>query len=379
MGGLVLLQRVRRRLLRDAGRLANALRLLVQRTLSPLVVPLAGAVLLHKTRSPSPERRARPLLLILRYKYYSDNAAQPSTEELHLDNTLEASGLAAAEILTYDRDFSSWPACDWQLIARCRDTRPDAIVLSSWWWDAPRHPSSRCLRFIRDKLRIPIAAIWWDTCNEAFWKKVQPLPDWIDAHVVVDNPKLTYADTADPRFERVLQLWPPQDESLYHPGSARDIPLSFLGQVSAFRSYRREVVDHLIEERISGHFSTRERDEQVTHAEYAALMRRSKMSLNFSYSVSTHQLKSRVLEVLFSGALLLESENDQTRRLFTPMKDYVPFSSKEDLVTKIGYYLSNEHELQAIARQGRASAIEKYRSERFWRLLLGKIGLIESD
>ena len=80
---------------------------------------------------------------------------------------------------------------------------------------------------------------------------------------------------------------------------------------------------------------------------------------------------------MLSGALLLESENDQISQLFTPMKDYVPFSSKEDMLNKIRYYLSNEKEAMAIAEQGQSTAIKNYNSNRFWQLLLNKLELIE--
>lgn len=78
---------------------------------------------------------------------------------------------------------------------------------------------------------------------------------------------------------------------------------------------------------------------------------------------------------MLSGAMLLESENEQTSKLFLPMKDYVPFSSHEDLVNKIIYYLGNEKEREATAEQGRSTAINNYNANRFWRVLLNKIEL----
>ena len=108
------------------------------------------------------------------------------------------------------------------------------------------------------------------------------------------------------------------------------------------------MIDYLLGLKIPGHYSTQERGSQVTHEVYASLMGRSKISINLSYSVSCHQLKSRVLEAMLSGALLFESENEQTSKLFVPMKDYVQFSSKEDLAVKIAYYLEHENELKEI-------------------------------
>ena len=291
---------------------------------------------------------------------------------MHLDHTLAASSLASFDVLTYDADLLISPFSDLQFIAKCAALQPDAIVLSSWS-DAPRHPTIQAIRFVRSELSIPVAAIWWDTCSEAFWIGLAPRMDEMDVHVVVDNPSLQFMNLRDPYFNRILVLWPPQDETLFKPGAARDIPVSFLGQASSYRSYRKEVIDYLLGLKIPGHYSTQERGSQVTHEVYASLMGRSKISINLSYSVSCHQLKSRVLEAMLSGALLFESENEQTSKLFTPMKDYVQFSSKEDLAVKIVYYLEHENELKEIAEHGRASAMNQFNSSRFWQLMLAKL------
>ncbi len=375
----IFLEKVMRRVAGYANRLAEAIQRLPKRYLASLIVRFIGPWILRpKALVDISAHRDRPHLLILRNKFYSKNSDQISTEELHLDNTLRASKLATFEVLTYDHDLQISPLSDLQLVGKCRDIRPDAIVFSSWW-QAPRHPSIYSLKFIRERMGIPIAALWWDTCGDTFGKALQPLMEHFDVHVIMDNPNLYYIDRNDHLFGRILQLWPPQDENLFCPGITRDIPVSFLGQVSAYRSYRSEVIDYLIEQQIPGRFLTNDRDGQVSHAAYADFMKRSKISINFSYSVSCHQLKSRVLEVMFSGAMLLESENEQTNQLFIPMKDYVPFSSKEDLVDKLRYYLNHENELMAIAVQGRSTAIKNYNSNRFWQLLLNKLELIKSE
>ena len=358
-----------------ANRLDKAIRGLPKRYLARPVVKLIGPYVVKSKTLESPERREKPHILILRNKFYSKRSDQPSTEELHLDHTLMASKLATFETLTYDHDLLISPLSDLQLIAKCREVRPDAIILSSWW-TSPRHPSINSLKFVREHLGIPIAVLWWDTCSEGFWEKLLPFMGQFDTHVIMDNPSLRYFDQENPYFQRILRLWTPQEKDLFSPSVERDIPVSFLGQISSYRSYRSEIIDYLIDQQIPGHFLTNDRDQQVTHAKYAELMKRSRISLNFSYSVSCHQLKGRIFDVMLSGAMLLESENDQISKLFMPMKDYVPFSSKEDLVEKIRYYLNNGQELTAIARQGQSTAIKHYNSDRFWWLLLSKLDLI---
>lgn len=313
-----------------------------------------------------------PHILILRNKYYAKNSEQVSTEQIHLDHTLKASGLATFEVLTYDQDLHISPLSDLKFIQTCGVIRPDAIIFSSWS-DSSRQPSAHAIEFVRKQLNVHIGVIWWDTCSQQFWANVQPYRDLFDVHVVLDNPKLHNLKSDDSFAQKILQLWAPQDESLYFPRASQDIPVLFMGQVSSYRSYRSDAINYLVERGIPGKFLTNDRNQQVSHAEYAEQMGRSAIAINFSYGVNCHQLKSRVFEILFSGALLLESENEQTASMFAPMVDYVPFGSKEDLETKIRYYLNNVGERNLIARHGRESALKMYRGISFWEKFLARL------
>ena len=342
----------------------------------PVVRGLGGLVAWHYRSPPARQREAgRHKLLVLRNRYLAQDRSQPSNEVRLLDNTLKASGLADHEVLTYDSDLGISPYSDLQLIRRCSEIRPDLVVLSSWWWK-PTHPSVEALRFIRNRLDVPVATIWWDTCHNGFWPSIVPYIGDFDLHVVVDNPRGHCLDKSHPLFDRFLLLWPPQDPDLFHLGNGlRDIPVSFVGQVKSYRAYRREYVQYLCDHVPHGHFHCTDIAEQVSHARYAEIMRSSRMCVNFSYSVDAHQLKGRVLEVMLSGAMLLESENDQTSMLFTPMKDYVPFSTKEDLVSKIHYLQKHPDEMAAIAINGTRKAHALYSGNAFWNAIFRKAGL----
>jgi spore maturation protein CgeB len=79
---------------------------------------------------------------------------------------------------------------------------------------------------------------------------------------------------------------------------------------------------------------------------------------------------------MLAGGLLFESENTQISQLFCPMEDYVPFTSKEDLVTKIIYFHRNEEKRNKIAQNARAKVLAKYGPEMFWSKVLGEAGCI---
>jgi spore maturation protein CgeB len=125
-----------------------------------------------------------------------------------------------------------------------------------------------------------------------------------------------------------------------------------------------------MEQNISGYISSHTRDLQVDHSKYAEILGRSKISINFSYSVDKHQLKGRVFETMHAGAMLLESSNPQTAALFQDGVDYVSFSDKEDMINKINYYLAHDEERKMIAKSGREKLLRYYNSKLFVKKIL---------
>ena len=85
------------------------------------------------------------------------------------------------------------------------------------------------------------------------------------------------------------------------------------------------------------------------------------------------QIKGRVFEVLASNSMLLEKENEATKKLFIPGVDYVEFSTQDDFIDKVKYYLSRPEEVKKIALSGHNSYNEKYTAKMFWTAILNKI------
>ena len=141
--------------------------------------------------------------------------------------------------------------------------------------------------------------------------------------------------------------------------------MAFLGQVSSYRDDRRDFIEYLMEQNISGYIATLNKDQQVEHSKYAEILGRAKIGINFSYSVDKHQLKGRVFETMHAGAMLLETKSPQTEALFKDGVDYVSFSDKEDMVSKINYYLAHEEERKMIAKSGREKVLRLYNSKFF--------------
>ena len=336
----------------------------------PLVDGPLGELAVGRNLPSRQEGRNKPLALIVRHDHV---ALQPTLQSLDvrvLDNTIAASGVADFSTLSYDRELILSPGSDLQLIKACVERQPDLVIFSSWG-KQPNHPSSYSASFIRRRLNIPVGVIWWDTCSEQFWPKLESCISHFDFHIIPDNPNQYLMNRSHPEFSRLVHAFPVVDPSLfYDEGRKRDIPVSFVGQANSYRGPRAETISHLIEAIPDGHFRMTGKGAFMSYEEYGLIMRRSQMCVNLPDSVGCPQVKGRVLETLYSGALLLEGENDQTSKLFEPMKDYVPFSSKEDLVEKIMYYLDHPAEAEAIARSGSAKASAKYSPKGFWELAL---------
>lgn len=331
----------------------------------------------HEEQEPSNSGEYKKLhFLILRYNYYcADSDMGDSTEKFSLDNCLSATQLATYDTF-YWEDCPLFPQGDWKLLDTCRAVRPDAIILSSYNPQGYKQPSVETIRILRKDWDIPIIAIWWDTCWNGFWQSIQPVLPYVDVHVVVDNPLLNFIDKnkGEPYYKRFLPLWVPFDPLIYfNEGCTRNINVSFLGQVDGYRSYRMQYIQHLMENNVPIYCSLFSRTQQPSHSKYVEILKRSKIVLNFSYSVGSHQLKARVFETMLCGAMLMENKNPQTRCYFRPGEDYVSFDSEDDLIDKIKYFLEHEDERLEIAARGELKARQYYNHIEFWEKVINKL------
>jgi hypothetical protein len=302
-------------------------------------------------------------LLIARFRDYARGGTEPSTEAVHLERPLASAGIAYESFYWESLEgawFKGLP------LWRAAGGRPHrALVLSSYSpgrWD---QPLPGALRVIRGQLGIPVVAIWWDTCSPSFAESVGPAIDLADVHVIADNPGFD-STRFGPAADRFLVLWPPCDPAYYRMELSRDIPVSFSGQVAAYRGARTRFVEKL--RALPGAVVAvgAGRSTQPPYADYVALLNRSRIAVNFSWSVDRHQLKARVIETMLSGAMLLESRNPQTAAYFEDGRDYVSFDGPDEMLDRIRHFEDHPAERVAIAEAGRRKASERYSGQAFW-------------
>jgi glycosyltransferase involved in cell wall biosynthesis len=83
----------------------------------------------------------------------------------------------------------------------------------------------------------------------------------------------------------------------------------------------------------------------------------SKISLNILRQQNLNSINMRTFEIPGCGAFALSEDSREAREFFAADKETVYFTTPRDLRDKIEYYLKNEKEREAIAREGRRRCI----------------------
>lgn len=301
--------------------------------------------------------------------------AGPAPAEWHLAGTLRHYPGATFSEYFYGSAEDKVLDPDLDLIQKTVAERPDAILLDSYEPSNAGHPRKATIHTVRSMLRVPAVFLWYDANTRHVLKQIRHMDDVADLHLVMDSAALARDRPNDPR---VLATWFAYDPSLFRPNTRRTIDVSFLGSVGGYRSVRSAYLAHLEAQNQPLFLSTKGPNENsLLQARYYEILGNSKISINFAHGIEgSAQLKGRVFEILHSGALLLESANDEIKRYFLPMMDYVPFADPTDLLDKIRYFLAHDDERNRIAENGFRKVREMYGHHAWWDAVLGRLTAI---
>lgn len=78
----------------------------------------------------------------------------------------------------------------------------------------------------------------------------------------------------------------------------------------------------------------------------------SAINLNITLRSIINGIPLRAFEIMGAGGFLLTNYQEDFNRFFMPGEDYVYFDSRQDMMAKIEYYLTNEKERRQIAENG---------------------------
>jgi hypothetical protein len=210
---------------------------------------------------------------------------------------------------------------------------------------------------------LPVGLIWYDYAS--YYSKVNSMKD--NFHIVLDDQSV--------KTDNILGIWTPIGLESRCPKEERDINVSFFGKIDC--NQRKETLKFILNRGIPV-FTT---GNDWSHVDYGILynyMSRSKIILNFAnnrFPGGDHlqQLKGRVLEAMFSGALVIENVNNQSTKYFKPGEDLVWFENNNDLVEKIQFYLNNNEERIRIAGNGQYLCKTQYTIDNWWRKVVPRL------
>jgi len=298
----------------------------------------------------------------------------PSDAHHNLFASLEATGLAKqTHFFIDDYLLQNPPPYDPALIAQCERERPDVLFISLTR-GVDHHASPETLAHIREHLGIKVVGLFPDTFDTRSAKHIERYSSVLDLALLQDS--YTNVLKAIKDTSKCLPVWTPQDAATFYPSaSAPVIDVSFLGSLARYPG-RKLALGLLKEAGVSVRVGGGHGESAVPLDEYAAIMRASKIVVNFARPVFDEdgfQCKGRVFEALYSGALLLEQSNPETRRWLTPGVHYVEFETERDLLHLTQHYLTDEPARRRIAEEGHRKAVTAYSATSYWQLVLDRL------
>ncbi|MCR5216666.1 MAG: glycosyltransferase [Lachnospiraceae bacterium] len=91
------------------------------------------------------------------------------------------------------------------------------------------------------------------------------------------------------------------------------------------------------------------------YQEMPQIFRTSKVNLNLTARSITSGIPLRVLDILGAGGFCVSNYQEEILEYFEDGKDLVLFSSKEELLEKVDYYLNHDEKRRQIAQNGHSS------------------------
>lgn len=301
-------------------------------------------------------------------KYAGGYGNSGKSNSLHnFVGSLEQLGVADIECIFFDEYFHAHGGgIDPYLMSRLGGVD---VVFFTYLFHCPFNPAASTLFAIKNA-DVKVVCAWTDFCKV----RVAEYEDAATLNLVIDS-NTGHDD------EKFMSTFTPQDPRIYcDRGLVRDLDVSFVGSPS--KPERRMYLNRLQQESFffSKETSLQHAGSTLSPEDYASVMQRSKISLNFSRAENNRkQFKGRALEVMHCNAMLLSDRNEEMDRYLTAGEDYVVFDHPEDLVDKCKYYLSHEEERLKIASTGHKKVIEKYNNKVFWTQLFKKIGIYENS
>lgn len=152
-----------------------------------------------------------------------------------------------------------------------------------------------------------------------------------------------------------------------------------VGFVGSDYGVRRKYVEYLRQNGINVYTKGEGWEEGFASGEeMIEIFNRLKIVLGFSTVGSTDDiyiLKGRDFEVPLTGSFYITGYHEELKEYFELGKDIETYTSKEDLLKKVRYFLENEKERETIALCGYKKCLENYTAKKAYEKVFGYLGL----
>lgn len=318
----------------------------------------------------------KPHVLFVTEKWCDCKPERGLTNSFHnLFGSFETTELATYENIFYDEwNIERNEKCDKEVLER--GMKADLIIITPT--NGIHHaPNLQTFGQLRDDGKM-VVGIHFDSVSPANLAYSDSMLAQINFNVVLDS-GISYLNS--PHSNRYIPLWTPQDPRIFNdPKKQRDIPISHLG-TTKHRPERENGINFLGSKGVSICARGGQREDHLSIEEYADILQRSQITLNWCENNKFKQLKGRVFEAMLCGACLFESENEEIKKYFIEGEDYIPFKANntETLLHMVRGMLNEPKEIARVAQNGHKKATELYNAYNFWKTILDKAGLNDKN
>lgn len=304
-------------------------------------------------------------ILFVREKWADGQESKGSSDGSYMVDTVEAAGHQRA-IFYYDESTVN-DKDDFLLRIALDVEHVDVVMFShliSWGDRNLKKDTWKTLRLAGKK----VVGVWHESSPDVI-RVADEHADCVDLNLFLDTKDqfLKYSR----RPEKCFGLYDPRSSQVFQPRE-KTIPVLFNGTL-VNRQFRCACVFTLLANGVPVTKIGGRSELFLPEDMMVSMLGETKICLNFSDGGQGKHYKGRVAEALLCGCLLMEWENDETSSMLEPFKEYIPFSTPDDLLQKVQYYMRHDLEREKIAAAGRGAALEKLDGRVFWAQLFRRL------
>lgn len=226
------------------------------------------------------------------------------------------------------------------------------------------------LGIIKDR-GVKIISIWGDIQLPSERIRIKKLDSLISLNLCTASESMAKSLS---KYVNLLYIWVPVlDRKIENPCNCGAI-VSYAGSV---KNNRQKIIKYLESKGVKIHHGGGEGGKTLSRNEYLKIIGHQ-ITLGFSDTGLGTVTNARTFEALSQGALLMESCGTETAKILTPGEEFIPWTSKKDLYSKIIFY-SNNNVIRSNIVEKSSSKFNTLSNDKLWSLVLWKLSHIDEN